>query len=172
MGNHEKTFGLRGRRHTKHAFSILLPPISGNGHWLKFLRREALRHSPRFVIFQFSGNDVGDNVRERLFTLNTEGGLVENKVPEPSAMRRVQGFVEFIPGLTSSYIFAWARETLLHAHYRQQFARGQKLSRQVNKQVKSSDIGKQLFFAIFEESLADELFEIIGSFQPGTGNEE
>jgi len=54
---------------------------TGNGRWVKFLRDEAPRYAPRFIVMQFFVNDFADNVNERLFGLDADGTLVENPVP-------------------------------------------------------------------------------------------
>ncbi|MEM7200485.1 MAG: SGNH/GDSL hydrolase family protein [Planctomycetota bacterium] len=86
---------------------------AGNGHWLKFLAREAPRYQPRLVVLQVSSNDVGDNLRERLFALGDAARLVELPVPGPSWQRRAQSVAESIPGLSHSYLFASLKQWAL-----------------------------------------------------------
>ncbi len=83
---------------------------TGNGHWLKFLRSEAARYAPRAVVLQAHANDFGDNVGEHLFRLEADGSLVESPVPPPGVGRRVQLFVEALPGLSHSYLVGLAKQ--------------------------------------------------------------
>jgi hypothetical protein len=84
---------------------------TGNGYWLKFLKTEAKRFSPRVVVLQVCENDFGDNEREQLFTLNTNGELIES-VPAPMLEkgRIIQGLIESVPGLPYSYLVCAGRQ--------------------------------------------------------------
>ena len=79
---------------------------SGNGRWLKFLARDAPRFEPRFVVLELQQNDFADNRRERLFTLDAQGGLVELSPPPPDIARRLQRWIDAVPGLSSMHLVA------------------------------------------------------------------
>lgn len=77
---------------------------NGNGVWVKFLRREALRFEPRSVVLQVCANDFEDNRAERLFELETSGELRELAPPPQTAARAIQASIEAVPGLSYSYL--------------------------------------------------------------------
>jgi lysophospholipase L1-like esterase len=83
---------------------------SGQGRWVKFLRDQASRYDPRIVVLQLVENDFYDNVRERLFDLTPPGDLVELPVPPPGTARAIQKVVEFVPGLSHTYLLALMRQ--------------------------------------------------------------
>ena len=83
---------------------------SGNGRWLKFLRREAPTYSPRAVVLQVHANDFDDNLREGLFRLGEDGQLVELPVPPAGLGRLLQEVVEAVPGLSSSHLVGLAKQ--------------------------------------------------------------
>ncbi|MCP4698300.1 MAG: hypothetical protein GY862_15815 [Gammaproteobacteria bacterium] len=81
---------------------------NGNGRWIKFLKREA-KH-PHLVVLQLMENDFDDNLREHLYDLTPSGELRERKIPPPSMSRNLQKIVEFIPGLSYSYLVSLGRQ--------------------------------------------------------------
>ena len=86
---------------------------SGNGVWVKLLRREGEAMEPRLVVMQMLHNDFEDNERERLFALEAGGVLRDLPVPQPTAMRKFQRVIEMIPGLSYSYIVGLMRQVRL-----------------------------------------------------------
>jgi lysophospholipase L1-like esterase len=88
---------------------------SGNGHWVKFLKREGEHFAPKAVILQFSDNDIIDNEEDGLFDLSPRGGLVELPVPPAGLGRRAQVILERIPLLSGSYLLGLVREAF-HAY--------------------------------------------------------
>jgi lysophospholipase L1-like esterase len=88
---------------------------TGNGRWLRFLRHEASRYSPRVVVFQLMGNDYEDNVLEGLFTLAPDQRtLIEQPVPPPGRERQLQRILELIPFLAESYLVGLVRQAWAH----------------------------------------------------------
>lgn len=83
---------------------------TGNGRWLHVLEREHARLRPAVVVLQICSNDVDDNVREGLFTLAAEGRLVAHAPAPPSAMRRLQGWIDAIPGASSLHLVGLGRQ--------------------------------------------------------------
>ena len=83
---------------------------SGNGFWVKFLRREADAMQPRLVVMQLLDNDFADNRNEKLFALEAGGMLRELPLPEPSGMRKLQRVIEIVPGLSHSYLVGLLRQ--------------------------------------------------------------
>lgn len=85
---------------------------SGTGRWLKFLARDAPRFEPRLVVLQLQQNDVADNRRERLFSLDAQGSLVELAPPPPDIARRLQRWIDAVPGLSSMHLVAKLHQAL------------------------------------------------------------
>ena len=56
---------------------------SGNGYWIKFLKKEGKRYDPRLVVLELCETDFEDNIREHLFGLSSLGELEELPVPPP-----------------------------------------------------------------------------------------
>lgn len=83
---------------------------TGNGHWVKFLGREAPDLAPRVVVLQLCSNDFEDNLSERLFTLDPDGGLEELTLSAPR-LRRVQALVDGV-GLSSLHTVSLLRQVL------------------------------------------------------------
>ncbi len=83
---------------------------TGNGRWVKFLRGEARRYSPRLVVLQVHANDFADNPAEGLFALDSDGGLIALPPRPPGLTRRVQALVEAVPGLSFSYLVGLAKQ--------------------------------------------------------------
>lgn len=88
---------------------------NGQGYWLKFLQNRGPELAPRLVVLQHCNNDFTDNLRERLYELE-QGRLRELPVPPPSTMRRVQRFIEAVPGLSHSYLTAFIRRIHFFLH--------------------------------------------------------
>ena len=91
---------------------------NGNGRWLKFLRAERTNLKPAAVILQLTSNDFIDNRNERLFELSEDGDLVELPVPPINVIRKVQNFIDSVPGLAElhlvglvyqAYLSYWSR---------------------------------------------------------------
>lgn len=116
---------------------------SGNGHWIKLLRREAGRYKPRLVVLQFCSNDFADNVRENLFRISPAGELVELTVPPSGAREKLKVISEAIPGLVNSHVAGFAYQVFYH------FQQGG----QTTKASANSDMEDQLFFHLTEEAL-------------------
>lgn len=93
---------------------------NGNGRWVKFLRGEAERYDPSFVVMQVYINDFADNANERLFELDADGKLVERPVPKPGKAQRLQAIVESIPLVRYSYLVAIARQAVSNVMAKQQ----------------------------------------------------
>jgi hypothetical protein len=85
---------------------------NGNGRWLKFLRDRGPQLEPSLVVLQICGNDFDDNAREGLFSLSSEGRLVENPIPPQGWPRAVQQVLEAVPGLTSLHLIGLMRQAL------------------------------------------------------------
>lgn len=83
---------------------------TGNGRWLHVLEREHERLHPAVVVLQVCSNDVEDNVREGLFTLDAAGGLVAHPPAPPSAMRKLQGWIDAVPGASSLHLVSLGRQ--------------------------------------------------------------
>jgi lysophospholipase L1-like esterase len=83
---------------------------TGNGRWLKFLRGEARNYAPRLVVLQVHANDFQDNPAEGLFALGPDGTLVSLPPRIPGLLRRIQGFVESVPGLSFSHLIGLAKQ--------------------------------------------------------------
>ncbi len=110
---------LVGDRLREHFGSSAMPVINagmgntGNGHWVKFLKREAAQFQPRFVVLQLCRNDFGDNIREKLFKIDSSGQLEELPVPGPDWTRRVQFLIESVPGLHYSHLVGLTKQAVL-----------------------------------------------------------
>lgn len=85
---------------------------SGNGRWLGLLEREVPSHDPALVVLQLCKNDFSDNLRERLYVIDGESGLRARPPAPPGLARRAQALVEWIPGISSSYLYAYVRQSL------------------------------------------------------------
>jgi hypothetical protein len=84
---------------------------TGNGRWLKFLRRDASRYAPRLIVLQLMGNDYEDNALEGLFTLGVDQHeLIEQPVPPPDRERELQRVLELVPPLADSYLVGLLRQ--------------------------------------------------------------
>ena len=83
---------------------------NGNARWLRLLRDEAPKFSPRQVVLQLCSNDLGDNVIERLATLGDDGAIVEHPVPPPGLARTIQVVIDSVPGLAYSHLIGLLRE--------------------------------------------------------------
>jgi hypothetical protein len=86
---------------------------SGNGFWLKLLRGEAAKMQPRLVVMQVTDNDFADNLDDGLFALDSDGSLRELPVPPPGIMRRVEGLIQAVPGLSYSHLLGLLRSVRL-----------------------------------------------------------
>lgn len=105
------------RKGLEQRFGPKAPPVinagignTGNGRWIKFLRREGHQYNPRLVMLQLAGNDFEDNLTDGLFTLSDDGSLVEHDPPPPGAFRLVQAFIDAVPGLAYSHLVGLIRE--------------------------------------------------------------
>lgn len=86
----------------------------GNGFCVKFLRTECISYNPYLIVLQLHFTDFQDNISERLFDLGPEGELIELPVPPQSSTRRLQSFIEAVPGLSNSYIIGLLRQISLN----------------------------------------------------------
>ena len=119
---------------------------NGNGRSLKFLRREAEALDPSLVVLQLTGNDVFENVNERLFGLGETGDeLVELSVPEPGMLNRIQAGIEAVPGLADTYFIGWSRQVV---EATRRFKRSQQAA------PFREDYGRILTLRLVEEHLA------------------
>ncbi|MDH3711832.1 MAG: GDSL-type esterase/lipase family protein [Cyclobacteriaceae bacterium] len=85
---------------------------SGNGWWLNWLKQNADRIDPRQVILQFYGNDLSDNVGEKFYTIGDNEYLIKLPIPPIDRLRRLQGLIESLPGLSDSYIVGFSRQVV------------------------------------------------------------
>ncbi|HXG01179.1 MAG TPA: GDSL-type esterase/lipase family protein [Bacteroidota bacterium] len=115
--NDGEEFPALVREGLKQRYGPNAPPVinagignTGNGRWIKFLRREGHQYNPRLVMLQLSGNDFEDNLTDGLFTLSDDGSLVEHDPPSPGAFRMVQAFIDAVPGLAYSHLVGLIRE--------------------------------------------------------------
>lgn len=80
---------------------------TGNGRWLRFLDREAPALKPRTVVFQMTGNDFGDNLREHLYRLDPNTAKLTAFDPAPPGpLEFGKRLIEKVPGLSYSYLLA------------------------------------------------------------------
>lgn len=80
---------------------------TGNGRWLRFLDREAPALKPRAVVFQMTGNDFGDNLREHLYRLDPNTAKLTAFDPAPPGpLEFGKRLIEKVPGLSYSYLLA------------------------------------------------------------------
>lgn len=86
---------------------------NGQARWLRLLRSEVKGIEPSLVVLQLCGNDCRDNLAEGLATLDPAGRIQELPPPPPGLSRRLQGWVESVPGLTHSHFVCLFREVLL-----------------------------------------------------------
>ncbi|MEM7201399.1 MAG: SGNH/GDSL hydrolase family protein [Planctomycetota bacterium] len=115
---------------------------SGNGRWIHELRGPLADFSPRLVVLQLFRNDFTDNIAEHLFTRIPAGGLKEHPPRPPGLKRRLQPVLDKIPGLNSSYLFAFLR----------QLAGSRRSGAPSDPQ--RSHVAARLTFAIVEEALS------------------
>ena len=101
------------RRALERKYGLNAPPVinagmgnNGNGRWLKFLRYEGRSYDPCCVVVQVLENDFKDNIKEQLFAISENGRLEEQDIPPISPVRRIQRFINGVPGLPYSYIIA------------------------------------------------------------------
>ncbi len=83
---------------------------TGNGRWLRVLEREHERLRPKFVVLQLCDNDLWDNQVEALYTLDEHGALVRHPPAPPSLSRRVQAWIDRVPGLSYLHVVGLARQ--------------------------------------------------------------
>ena len=89
---------------------------NGNGRWVKFFEHDAAKFRPRIVVFQVMANDFDDDLAERLFRLDTDGGLRELPIPPPGLARRAEMMIDDVPGLSYSHLvgLAWMAAEAAH----------------------------------------------------------
>lgn len=85
---------------------------NGNGRWIKLMRNKVRDLDPRAIVIQLTENDFRDNRTERLFELSADGELVELPVPPISTIRRIQNFVDAIPGLADLHLVGLAYQAV------------------------------------------------------------
>jgi lysophospholipase L1-like esterase len=83
---------------------------TGNGRWLRVLEREHERLRPKFVVLQLCDNDPGDNLTEALYSLDEHGALVSHPPAAPSVSRRVQAWIDRVPGVSYLHVVGLARQ--------------------------------------------------------------
>ena len=120
---------------------------TGNGYWIKFLRGKATTLQPRLVVMQVFENDFYDNISEKLFEWKPGEPLRELPVPEQSLMRRLQGIVEAIPGLSNSYLVGLFRQLRLPT-----FGTRDRPSKMSSRS--REDLGDQLTIQILSEAIS------------------
>lgn len=88
---------------------------SGNGRWVRFLRRDAPAFNVRAVVLQIHDNDFGDNLREQAFRIGHDDELIERPVHGPSTARRVQDWMEWIaPFAANLHLVSRVRQLLAY----------------------------------------------------------
>lgn len=100
------------REHVPAGWTVVNAGIggTGNGRWLHVMRRERTRLRPAVVVMQVCSNDVDDNLREGLFTLDGSGELVEGRPAPPTMARRVQAWLDTVPGASYLHLIALGRQ--------------------------------------------------------------
>lgn len=89
---------------------------TGNGYWLRFLQTDAPRFAPRLVVLAFCVNDFSDNVMDALYEIGPDGRLhARTEPPRQGNARRIQEFIEAVPGLASSHLVGLARQAFSEA---------------------------------------------------------
>jgi hypothetical protein len=61
---------------------------------------------------QLSQNDVPDNLRERLFELDASGALVARAPSPPTSARRLQAWLDCVPGVSYLHLVGLGRQLL------------------------------------------------------------
>ncbi len=84
--------------------------FNGTGRWIKFLRTEGEKFNPALIVLQIHANDFSDNIREKLFKLNSHGELTKLPVPLGGATRKIQHLIESVPGLAYSHLIGLLRD--------------------------------------------------------------
>lgn len=81
---------------------------TGTGRALRLVRDyENDGDRPTLLVYQFSTNDASDDLRDGFFRLDPQGALGEAPVPvPPTLLRRIQPWVDRIPGLSRSHVIA------------------------------------------------------------------
>jgi hypothetical protein len=125
-------------------------PGSGDGRWLKFLRREAPEYNPCLVVLQVMENDFDDNLTDKLFAVGDHGSLRPLPVPPPGLMRRLQTLLESIPLLPRSHLFCLFRKALFLI--RDRFAHEWRLVESASAET-AGQAGDELTYAILKEVL-------------------
>lgn len=120
-------FAARVRRELIRRHGAQAPPVlntgmsdTGNGRSLKILLREGKALAPKVVVLQLMNNDFGDNLREKLFTLD-QGALRELPGPAPGQPSTwgLHNIVETVPGLAHSYAISAIRQFQWSSNARQ-----------------------------------------------------
>jgi lysophospholipase L1-like esterase len=83
---------------------------NGNGRWIKLLENRVADYKPRLVVMQFLQNDFGDNMRERLYSLDEAGALHAQAIPPMSGMRKLQEPIEAVPGLAYLHLLSFVKQ--------------------------------------------------------------
>lgn len=84
---------------------------TGNGHWLLFLGSQAAQIRPAAVVLQLCSNDEKDNLRERLFALDSSTRTLRDlPPPTPRVLQRFQMIAERIPGLSHLHLYGLMRQ--------------------------------------------------------------
>jgi len=133
---------------------------SGNGYWIKFLKKEGKHFEPKLIVLQFCGNDFKDNIREKLFSLSPTNDLIELPVPPPNIQELIKKIVELIPGLSRSYLVGFGYQLFYSFKHSMYFSFSrEKKSLNVIKQDKipenhTGTFEDTLTFRLWEETLS------------------
>lgn len=146
------------QQHNKAASPVVNAGIgnSGNGYWIKFLKREGKRLDPKLIVLQFCSNDIGDNRRENYFALSPTNDLVELPIPPPNIQERIKTIVEFFPGLSRSYLVGFGFQVLHSFKLSGYFPFGQDKKR---KNLRQQEKIPENHTRSFEETLTYRLWE-------------
>ena len=123
---------------------------NGNGRWIKFLRSEGKTYNPSLIILQIHANDFQDNIRERLFELDSTNQLLELSIPPKGIKRKIQSIIESVPGLEYSYLIGLTRQISLP----QNLLRQSHASEDAIDYSGYSSAEDKLFFRLLQEVLS------------------
>jgi len=146
---------------------------TGQGRWLKLLRRDAGAMSPRVVVMQFCANDFRDVHASGLFELGPDGSIVERPVPPESPFRRLQGAVESLPVVPYLRSYAIAKQTAKNLLTNETAQREAHLAAAPDDDAAESSEYDDLMFALTEACLEEcaangwPVVAITAQFVPG-----
>ncbi len=144
-------------RHGSHTVPVVNAGMAdtGNGRWIHLLENELAGARPRLVVLEVFTNDIPDNVREGLFRLDDDGLLQPLPAPPPPLSRRLQPWIEWIPGIEYSRLLALTRMLSHQARRGHQSPGGDGAAGTTSAGDESVTAGKpgQLFVALVERAL-------------------